>query len=68
MARKVDFLFDPFEIAGVNKADLDKSIVTQALADVRDYILSDTKFTSDIRAIIMAAIKNHINKTKRFPR
>ncbi len=39
MARKVDFLFDPFEIAGVNKADLDKSIVTQALADVRDYVL-----------------------------
>jgi hypothetical protein len=39
LARKVDFLFDPFEIAGVNKADLDKSIVTQALADVRDYVL-----------------------------
>lgn len=53
MARKVDFLFDPFEIAGVNKSDLDKSIVTQALADVRDYVLEAVlSDTADLRSAV----------------
>lgn len=53
MPRKVDFLFDPFEIAGVDKTDLDKSIVTQALADVRDYVLEAVlSDTADLRSAV----------------
>jgi hypothetical protein len=39
MARKVEFEFDPFEIAGVDKDQLPASVIRDALDDVKNYVL-----------------------------
>lgn len=39
MARKVEFIFDPFEMSGVDSSELDAATVSAVLSDVKDYVL-----------------------------
>ena len=40
MARRVEFEFDPFEIAGVDKSQLPATVVRQVLDDVGEYVVN----------------------------
>ncbi len=39
MARKVEFEFDPFEMVGIDRDGLPRSVVNEAMADIKDYVL-----------------------------
>lgn len=39
MARDVSFEFDPFEMVGIDKEKLPDSVVREAMADIKDYVL-----------------------------